>query len=76
MKIIFEFNLFYQIGIYNFNCIEKDRYYYFMPSSTWNVGKESSKKDVENFVVIFKVLKQLTNSPKTAVKKKQIGFKP
>ena len=34
------------------------------------------KKHDENFVIIFKVLKQLTDKPKIKPKKKQIGFTP
>ncbi len=34
------------------------------------------KKHDENFVIIFKILKQLTDKPKIKPKKKQIGFTP
>jgi phage regulator Rha-like protein len=34
------------------------------------------KKNDENFVIIFNVLKQLTDKPKEPIKQKQIGFKP
>jgi len=34
------------------------------------------KKHDENFVIIFKVLKQLTDKPKETIKTKSIGFRP
>ena len=34
------------------------------------------QKHDENFVIIFKVLKQLTETPKKEIPKKQIGFRP
>lgn len=34
------------------------------------------KKHDENFVILFNVLKQLTDKPKEQIKKKQIGFRP
>ena len=34
------------------------------------------KKHDENFVILFNVLKQLTDKPKEQTKKKQIGFRP
>jgi len=37
---------------------------------------EKLKKHDESFVIIFKVLKQLTETPKREVPKKQIGFRP
>jgi phage regulator Rha-like protein len=37
---------------------------------------EKLVKHDENFVIVFKILKQLTDLPKSEIPKKQIGFRP